>query len=51
MESKAIEKFLPPAGSPQSLIFLGVVGRGMRVKTVIKDLRKNTKFCFDFLSR
>lgn len=48
MDSKVIEQLLPPAGSPQSLIFLWVVGRGMRVKTIPKDLYKNsvTILCF-----
>lgn len=50
MDSKVIEQLLPPAGSPRSLI-LWEVGRGMRVKIIVKDLCKNSEFYFAILSR
>lgn len=50
MDSKVVEQLLPPAGSPRSLI-LWVLGKGMRVKTIAKDLCKNSKFYFVFLSK
>ena len=50
MDSKVVEQLLPPAGSPRSLI-LWVLGKGMRVKTIAKDLYKNSKFYFVFLSK
>lgn len=51
MDSKVIEQLLPPAGSPRSLIFLWEVGRGMRVKIIVKDLCKNSEVYFAILSR
>ena len=50
MDSKVVEQLFPPAGSPRSLI-LWVLGKGMSVKTIAKDLCKNSKFYFVFLSK
>lgn len=50
MDSKVVEQLLPPAGSPRSLI-LWVLGKGMRVKTIAKDLCTNSKFYFVFLGK